>query len=518
MNELFFTIILIQIPIVFCIFFMCQQAAIFLGLKEFRPISYGWLINVCYLFAMLALTKKTFDEEILRGLMTLLNLASMYFFLRGIFRSHQLEFYNRISHLSPAIPFFLFLLAGILHLIPNSVMPFHLPWITVKDIPYVLVNFTVLFSLSRVFRQYNAEFPQARFLYWSTIPYAIIQFLVLLRPESFSFKIMDVGFVCGFACKFIFLISLSALVIRSIAYAEKQKARLEKEKLVMETALEMKIAFAEKLNQIIGRTFHEITPPLLEIESIVNNLLQNDEHKNADYRISKKTKEEIDKLEDSIYRAQTILTASSQMYHSDVTRLAGDTSLFTLPMPIDMEEDIHNINTLIQVAILNYKSTLIPDPSNPVPSGIRFRTEFGGGCDIFCNSVEIVQVFYNLFKNAYEAAEGPDPSCTIFIRTKNSNEKDPADETKMIKCIRVEVEDYGPGIPAAISSQVFQQGFSTKENKGRMRGFGLDIVKTYSEKNHGTIVIESPVLRPSYPEAGSGPGTKFIISFPKVVN
>jgi signal transduction histidine kinase len=79
----------------------------------------------------------------------------------------------------------------------------------------------------------------------------------------------------------------------------------------------------------------------------------------------------------------------------------------------------------------------------------------------------------------------------------------------------IEIEDDGPGIPPEIQEKVFNQGFTTKKDLGRGRGFGLDIVKAYTESYGGAVFIESPVKTPRFTNTNNCPGTKFIINFPK---
>lgn len=59
--------------------------------------------------------------------------------------------------------------------------------------------------------------------------------------------------------------------------------------------------------------------------------------------------------------------------------------------------------------------------------------------------------------------------------------------------IRITVTDDGRGIDPAVISQIFQPGFSTKDEVSHIsgRGFGLDVVKTSVEDLGGTITVHS---------------------------
>ncbi len=115
----------------------------------------------------------------------------------------------------------------------------------------------------------------------------------------------------------------------------------------------------------------------------------------------------------------------------------------------------------------------------------------------YCNDVPIItaygselnQVWTNLLDNAIDAMheEGE-----ITIRTKNEK-----------TFVLIEIEDNGPGIPAAIQSRIFDPFFTTKE-PGKGTGLGLSTTwGIITEKHKGTIKVESK------------PGcTKFIVKLP----
>ena len=73
-------------------------------------------------------------------------------------------------------------------------------------------------------------------------------------------------------------------------------------------------------------------------------------------------------------------------------------------------------------------------------------------------------------------------------------------ETKNRKAI-ITVEDNGEGIPENVRSKLFTPLVTTKS---RGQGFGLSVVKRFTEGLDGTVTFESEV----------GKGTKFIIELP----
>lgn len=100
---------------------------------------------------------------------------------------------------------------------------------------------------------------------------------------------------------------------------------------------------------------------------------------------------------------------------------------------------------------------------------------------------ELNQVWTNLLDNAVDAlAENPSPSAPpqITIRTCQKN-----------GCIRVEVEDNGPGIPPEINTRILEPFFTTKP-MGKGSGLGLDVVRRIVENRHGgSLMVESEVGR-----------------------
>ena len=135
------------------------------------------------------------------------------------------------------------------------------------------------------------------------------------------------------------------------------------------------------------------------------------------------------------------------------------------------------------------------------------------GCDMVLNISSsamvlgdlrrLLQVFINLFKNAYEAMEeAHTPDRRIWV----NGQIDPDDPN----FVRIDVKDNGPGIPPEIMDKIWRQDFSTKKKKSDAigaagQGQGLFICKHMIESVHkGSITVESEV----------GKGTTFIIRLP----
>jgi signal transduction histidine kinase len=90
---------------------------------------------------------------------------------------------------------------------------------------------------------------------------------------------------------------------------------------------------------------------------------------------------------------------------------------------------------------------------------------------------EMNQVWTNLIDNAVQAMDGQG---TLSLRTSRDGD-----------CVRVEVGDTGPGIPAEIRQRVFEPFFTTKP-VGQGTGLGLDISYRIVVGRHGgDIAVES---------------------------
>ncbi len=96
---------------------------------------------------------------------------------------------------------------------------------------------------------------------------------------------------------------------------------------------------------------------------------------------------------------------------------------------------------------------------------------------------ELNQVWTNLIDNAIDAIEEGTPdgsSGKIVIRTCQKNES-----------LLVEIEDNGPGIPAAVRNRILDPFFTTKP-MGKGSGLGLDVVRRVVQNRHGgSLLVES---------------------------
>jgi signal transduction histidine kinase len=498
-------LILMQIPLVSVLVVLALQNRKVDDKKEFKYICLGWIINAAYLAVSLSLIRFSSNKYDL-PIGAIFDLASIYCFFLVSYRCSKLPLFVALRRLPRIFYFGIFVITAVFRIIP-----FLFPYIATVgrvnlwNLPTAILDTFSLYYVAVFYQNYTTGF-QRTLLYWGSFLYAAIQVLILwdvpaAASSDFNSVLQMTGFSLGMLAKFLMVSGMIGLLLHLVENLTKK-----------ERDLFMKQAFADKLNEIIGRTFHEITPPLLEIETLTSVIKSKEGAHDPDVRIGKKTFLQIEKIEGAVNRLRSILTASIKMYHSDVLPFTSSGDIvIDLPIPVDDEIDILNINTIIEIAVMNFKSTLTRE--NLATDQIKFVLEYGGNCNITCNLVQMVQVFLNLFKNCYEASQNQESQCKVFVKTKNLTENQ--ENARASRFICVEIEDNGPGISENVLPLIYDQGFSTKADPGRGRGFGMPIVKSYTELNGGRIEIESPPVNRFFNNGEGGQGTKFILKFPK---
>lgn len=498
-------VIAIQIPTIIYLIINGYQASKLLNAPSFKLVNVGWGINILYLLINIGLNRLGVEGPIVDYASILTDSLSIFFFYLAVVRSNKIHFWSILKEPYTYLVLPLLLATGMLSLQPvEDQSP------NFYALPFASANFAILYLLAQFFRTFKEKHKHSQLLFFATTAYALIQFLIFLPSEisigALEISKMTLGFALGLLCKFFILLGLSLLLIESA----KQMSSNEQD-------LKHQHAFSEKLNSIIGRTFHEVTPPLKEIETIYNELI--DEDSKNYLHLGRKGRRELERLENAVQRIFTIITAANEMYLSDILKVEPTDDRYALPIPIKARYDIHNLNTLLEIAVMNFKEVMLKESESNhfVTDKISIQTEYGGNCNIHCNSVEIVQIAFNLLKNSFEAKfsdthQSQQEYCEIFIKSKNLVE---VSEQEVTRFVQLEIEDNGPGIDPTIASRAFQEGFSTKAHDGRGRGYGLSIVQNYTRSNLGQLMVESPVVNPKCTSKFNCPGTKFIFLFPK---
>lgn len=164
----------------------------------------------------------------------------------------------------------------------------------------------------------------------------------------------------------------------------------------------------------------------------------------------------------------------------ELNRLLGEFRSFSrLPEPI---AEPFELSRLVHDVAASYRS-------HP---GVVIRTaDVEDSLRVVVDAAQIKQVFANLFTNSVEAMKGEGE---IIVRA------DLVRKGNRPYC-RVQVQDSGPGIPAAVQNQVFNPYFTTRRDG---TGLGLAIVERILFDHQGQIWFESE----------EGQGTTFFMDLP----
>jgi PAS domain S-box-containing protein len=131
--------------------------------------------------------------------------------------------------------------------------------------------------------------------------------------------------------------------------------------------------------------------------------------------------------------------------------------------------------------------------------GVKVEQELGDLPRIELDRSQVMQVIYNLVKNAMEAVEpNPEGDRRICLRSRVNSAAEQG--------VEIAVEDNGVGIRSEDLPRMFEFGFTTKADSGG-HGFGLQASANYIQSLGGRIEAESP---------GPGRGAKFRVSLPLI--
>ena len=111
-------------------------------------------------------------------------------------------------------------------------------------------------------------------------------------------------------------------------------------------------------------------------------------------------------------------------------------------------------------------------------ANIRLFESYGEGLPpVIVNPEEIQQVILNLILNAEQAMRSAHRGGTLTVTTKCVD-----------AMVTIDIQDDGPGVPAALSGRVFEPFFSTKE-VGEGTGLGLSIAMGIAEAHGGALTL-----------------------------
>lgn len=251
---------------------------------------------------------------------------------------------------------------------------------------------------------------------------------------------------------------------RLYALAEERAAELEKARNAAEAANRAKDQFLAVLS-------HELRTPLAPVFMIVGAL-------EVDADVPPRVREQL-----SIIRRNIELETKLIDDLLDLSRITNN-KLRLEPAPTPVNELVRHVLTICAADIHS--------------KGIRARWDLTAPQDeVMADSARLHQALWNVVKNAVKFTP---QSGAIAVRTSNP---DPG-------LIRIEVEDNGIGIDAAVLPRIFDAFEQGHENQPRQfggLGLGLAISRAIVKLHHGTLVAHSE---------GKGKGATFVLELPTI--
>lgn len=470
-----------QIPVLAILIIFSRHAYSSLDMKEFKLIYRGWILNLMYL--MVAAIIYYFGAEgekylkiplWLKILHFLLDFSYIFVFFVAIRERYEfLSWFKEKINL--AILYFILFSFGLFRCIYLFNNPKETLFKIVTQIPFTIFYTSVLIFLALYFRGLDKKYMKnISYLSIGIFIYAGAQILIIF--EDVIPKIYFMGFTIGLISKSFITYGLHRLFL---FHAEKFKVQN---------------IMAVKLDTIIGRTFHELIRPLINLERDIAKLL---DEKDKSIEFNQRARKLINLIELNHSKAHAIFNAQKKMY---VWSIRDDKEIEELETDkkkkYDDEAKFISLNTLIEISRLTLKSF--------TKENVEFIREYSSNCSTYCNPNEMIQVFENILKNACDAFPGG--MGKIFIKTTLESS-----EENTGKNIKIEISDNGEGIDEDIQDKIYDKGFTTRQGPGR--GFGLTIVKDLVSKYIGKIKVESPYEDIKFKENLGG--TKVILKLPK---
>lgn len=481
MQYLLKTIIPIQISLIVIIVITFWQAYKILRKESFLWLSIAWIFNLAYL--IFTIISKAFVESnntyFIEIIIIIFNIISTYFFYFATHKSFntlqrfKLKRVNSI-YISSLIFF------GLISIIPSFSI-IDLPTLLIlRNIPLCLINFLTLILVGSFVRSIEKKYSVKYLASIGFFIYATVQLIGAAEFFNLDEKTWEgfelLGYSIGLVSKFMIYLGINFIFIH--VAKESYGDHILK----------------DRLDKILGKTYHELKDPTREIDDQLGILFSKD---NNEIFFNKLARNHIQIIEKEQIKINSILQASLRMYETYMEKdLDSDLSL-------DSNESLElaNINTLVEIAIFSVKGVINSNAKNEYESEkLKIIRDYGKNCDIICYPTDIIRIFINLLKNSYEAFENNKGKIIIRTRVIKSFSEN---------MVFIEIEDNGCGIDEKIKDKVFLAGFSTKLKK--ISGYGLNIVKELINRNNGIIKLESPPIKKHLYH--SNKGTKFIIAF-----
>jgi PAS domain S-box-containing protein len=237
--------------------------------------------------------------------------------------------------------------------------------------------------------------------------------------------------------------------------------------ITRETELRDQLIHAERLaaaGQLVSGVAHELNNPLQSVVGFAELLIEDE--RRPDVR------------------------ADLEQIHSEANRAAKIVrNLLAFVRRSSAERASGSLNDLVQsaVALRAYEFGV---------ANIDLDVQYADDLPpVLVNREEIQQVLLNLLLNAEHAMKTSQDGGRLAVRTM-------AGDTG----VSVEVQDNGPGVPAAVAGRIFEPFFSTKE-VGQGTGLGLSIALGILEAHGGTLALaetaQGACFRLTLPTAGA---------------
>lgn len=245
------------------------------------------------------------------------------------------------------------------------------------------------------------------------------------------------------------------------------KDRLAMDKIKDELSQSRKLA---SIGTMISGVAHELNNPLTGISMSAELTRMTLERLNKSLQKQATETETCQKLDKALSEVNKISKACQK-----AAALVGDLLSYSKPTKLD------TVATSYQELV---EETMAAMRSHPQFSKFKMTLKAPKQDYIVqADRVKIEQVFYNLFKNACDAAPEHEGELTVFFE----EELSPDD----IPYVVAHVKDKGPGIDKTVLSRIFDPFFSTKGNKGV--GLGLSISYRTVEQHGGLLSVDSEV-------------------------
>jgi len=157
-----------------------------------------------------------------------------------------------------------------------------------------------------------------------------------------------------------------------------------------------------------------------------------------------------------------------------------------------------NLETIIDETIISVKDSLHDNIKIEFIQNALYNI-------IFANYTEIYRLLLNLLINANDALEDGG-KISIEMNNWTDNIQKPFDKNNL-EYVVIKISDNGKGISKENLSEIFTEGFSTKNKNKKPSGLGLAIVKEIIENHNGFIKVESQINK----------GTSFEVYLPVII-